>query len=160
MLRLQGNPAKRNLHRRNIWHCRRYAASGSTPSHEHHHPSEADVQFAPEGFTSKSWLWGLGGALALYAGYELTKPPPGEKHFITKFLEREIGTGELWKARNDQHLRLSEEKAAEELLFRTAKRPCIRRLRYPEAMERASPFLEPVGSRVDISNVKIRYEDR
>nr|ODN74929.1 hypothetical protein L203_06612 [Cryptococcus depauperatus CBS 7841] len=75
---------------------------------------------------------------------------------LTRWLANQISKAEVWKKRNDKHLELSKEAAETKLLFQEAERPRIWRMRYPSSFEQASPYNIPVGSQIDLSDLKVQ----
>ncbi|RSH87156.1 hypothetical protein EHS25_003647 [Saitozyma podzolica] len=77
---------------------------------------------------------------------------------ITRWLAKNTPDAKVWTERNDKHLELTKEAAEERLLFQEAERPRVWRLRNTAAFEAGSPHSVPVGSQVDLSDLKIKPE--
>ncbi|TYJ51686.1 hypothetical protein B9479_007736 [Cryptococcus floricola] len=80
----------------------------------------------------------------------------GELPWLTRWFVRETEKAEVWRERADRHLELEKERADGRLLVQEAERPRVLRMRYPSRFEQASPFNIPVGSQVDLSDLKVR----
>ncbi|EIM81102.1 uncharacterized protein STEHIDRAFT_104466 [Stereum hirsutum FP-91666 SS1] len=131
----------------------------STAAHDEHHDAHAvdhhhdATQYPEEGFASRGWIYTIVGAAGLVAFYKYA-PAKGEANLVTDFLYSQRTPKEIWDRINDKHLDMSFARMGAILLTQDAKTPPLRRYRYPQQMNIASPMNVPVGLDVDVSHVK------
>ncbi|KAI0319175.1 hypothetical protein OF83DRAFT_1163084 [Amylostereum chailletii] len=138
---------------------RRLASSSVHEHHdEHHHDEHHDsTQYPKEGFTSRGWTYSIVAALGIVGFYKFA-PTAGEDNFLTRYIAFYYTPVEEWATRNAKHLQLSSELSEAQHVIQGACRPPVRRYRYPQKFELASPFSVPVGTDVDLSDLKVKSD--
>ncbi|KAI9592593.1 hypothetical protein BDF19DRAFT_451022 [Syncephalis fuscata] len=81
-----------------------------------------------------------------------------KEHPIAAFIDGLRTDSETWTSRSAKHFELVKEAIDDYMVFSTTKRPHMYRLRDPLSFERASPFAVPVGSEVDLSDLRVRTD--
>ncbi|KAK4688317.1 hypothetical protein P7C73_g1791, partial [Tremellales sp. Uapishka_1] len=92
------------------------------------------------------------------ASFSHTAAPGSEAPLVTRWLAKITPEASVWQKRNEKHLELINEAAGERLLFQEAERPRVLRLKYPSSFEQASPNSIPVGSQIDLADLKVKHE--
>ncbi|THU95496.1 hypothetical protein K435DRAFT_595967, partial [Dendrothele bispora CBS 962.96] len=130
----------------------RSASTTSHDDHHDHHHHEDTTVYPQERFFSPFWgrmliIAALGGAAIKYA------PERGDDAFFTRWIQMYTTSSEQWIDMNAQHAAQSKEVAERTVLFASASRPPVHRFRFPQNMAGGSPFINSVGSDVDMSDV-------
>ncbi|KAK7035275.1 hypothetical protein VNI00_012042 [Paramarasmius palmivorus] len=135
---------------------RRNASSHSND--EHHHAEEHDNTVYPkEGFTSPAWRNGVLATALAIAAYQYA-PEPSEDAYLTQWLKLYTTSSETWLDMNARHTAQSKDSAETTELFNNGAQPVMHRLRFPQLLDQASPFLNGVGMNVDMSDVKVKRD--
>ncbi|TFY52082.1 hypothetical protein EVG20_g10712 [Dentipellis fragilis] len=138
----------------------RLASSDSHAHDEHHHAVDAHhdtTQYPQEGFTSSGWLYTVVGGLALVGFYKFA-PSSEEDNIVSRYISHYRTPAETWEHANNKHLQLSAELQDSTLVLQHAVQSPVRRMRFPQALDMASPFNVPVGLEVDVSHVKAKTD--
>ncbi|KAK7448845.1 hypothetical protein VKT23_013574 [Stygiomarasmius scandens] len=130
----------------------RNASTASHDDHHDHHHHEDTTVYPQERFLSPFWgkmllVTALAGAAIKYA------PERGDDAFFTRWIQMYTTSPDKWMEMNAQHAAQSKEVAERTILFATASRPAVHRFRFPQNMAGGSPFNNPVGADVDMSDV-------
>ncbi|KAA1475185.1 hypothetical protein DENSPDRAFT_782862 [Dentipellis sp. KUC8613] len=137
---------------------RRLASSDSHAHDDHHHDAHHDTtQYPQEGFTSSGWLYSIIGGLALVGFYKFA-PSAGDDNVVSRYIAHYSTPAETWEHANNKHLQLSTELQDSNMVLQHAVQSPVRRLRFPQALDMASPFNVPVGLDVDVSHVKAKTD--
>ncbi|PCH43713.1 hypothetical protein WOLCODRAFT_104021 [Wolfiporia cocos MD-104 SS10] len=136
---------------------RRLASTHHDEHHGDHHHEQDAIAFPKEDFSSAAWrnftLFGL----AVAAWYKFA-PDPREDNYIARWIEHYKTPTQVWQSIAFKNLTLELQNSDENLLTRDAKRPAIHRYRYTQRFEQHSPFIQPVGQDVDLSDLVIKRE--
>ncbi|KAI3615165.1 cellular morphogenesis protein [Moniliophthora roreri] len=147
--RAQSSPATSAISRRN---------ASSHSNDDHHHTEEHDeTVYTKEGFTSPAWRNGLLVTALALAAYQYA-PEPTEDAYLTRWLQMYTTSSGKWLDMNARHTAQSKDSADTTELFNAGAQPPVHRLRFPQLLDQASPFLNGVGMNVDMSSVKVKKE--
>jgi len=126
----------------------------ASSSHDHGHHEDSTV-YPPEGFGNAFWRNVL---LLSLAGVATCKyaPRADEDLYLTRWIKMYSYSRDQWIELNAKHTAQQMEWSHTGLLFSDAQRPAAHRFRYPQAMVQSSPFLNAVGSHVDMEGVVLR----
>ncbi|KIJ67670.1 hypothetical protein HYDPIDRAFT_107141 [Hydnomerulius pinastri MD-312] len=130
-------------------------ASHDSHAHEQHYD---DAHYSPEaGFSTPFWRNTLIISLATVGFYKWA-PTPNEDVYLTRWLAYYATPSEVWAKMNEKHLLQSQEVTDNATVQASGTRPGIIRYRYPQSLEQASPYLQPVGGVPEVSRVVARTD--
>ncbi|KAI0645395.1 hypothetical protein C8Q79DRAFT_1001015 [Trametes meyenii] len=131
-------------------------AASSHAHDEHHHEEHHDTnEYPPEVFNTPFWRRAALAAVGVVAFYKFA-PAPGDDNFIAKYISRTMTPAEVYRNLSFKHLVLSAQGSDETLLVTDAKPPVVHRYRFPQKLEMYSPHAQPVGLKLDASDVVVR----
>ncbi|KAF8514149.1 hypothetical protein JB92DRAFT_160775 [Gautieria morchelliformis] len=128
----------------------------SSDPHSHH--DDANV-YPQESFNTPFWRTTALLTLLGIGLYNLVPYIDKDKTYITRYIQHYATPRDVWARINDKHLELSADAAQGQLLIGSATRPHILRMRYPAALEYASPHNVAVGSQTDMSHVVVKKDN-
>ncbi|KAI0334941.1 hypothetical protein GY45DRAFT_1293768 [Cubamyces sp. BRFM 1775] len=133
--------------------------AASSHSHdEHHHEEHHDTnEYPAEVFNTPFWRRAALAAVGVVAFYKFA-PAPGDENPIAKYIARTMTPAEVWKNLAWNHLVLSTQVSDETKLVTTAKPPPVHRYRFPQRMDMYSAHLQPVGIKLDASDVVVKRD--
>ncbi|PWN27596.1 hypothetical protein BDZ90DRAFT_232024 [Jaminaea rosea] len=155
---------------------RSFHASPARKDAAHSSGGHGSEEYAPETFATPFWrnifLFTLGG-FGLYrfsllgAETHSTRQPGGDdleheegnddkRPFLTRYIENYTTSSDTWKQNQERHLELSKQAAERKLFLQDAEMAPVRRMRYIQTFQQASPHLNKVGDQVDLSDLEIR----
>ncbi|EMD37471.1 hypothetical protein CERSUDRAFT_83213 [Gelatoporia subvermispora B] len=136
--------------------------SSSSPNlHEPHvdarHFLQADehTTYTTEGFTSRTWLYFVAFSAAAVGWYKFA-PYADEDSSIKRWIAQYKSSGSFWEDEGVRRLRESFQFAEETKSFREAKAEPVFRYRYTQRFEQFSPFMQPVGTDVNFSDLVVK----
>ncbi|KAF9921151.1 hypothetical protein FBU30_008869 [Linnemannia zychae] len=127
-------------------------------SHAAHSGPEAPP--TQEGFTSGGFKIALITVIGLLAWSRIDEhltQQGEEKHPFTRYIEYYMRSEEESNRLNEQHIKLAQQVAEDNLFAATAVAPPKVQLRYPDSMKFSSPRSIEPGTQVDISNLTVKY---
>ncbi|TFK44604.1 hypothetical protein BDQ12DRAFT_595098, partial [Crucibulum laeve] len=83
-------------------------------------------------------------------------PEPADNVYLTRWIALYDAPRDFWLNLNAKHAAQQEQVSDAMILFSDAKMPQVHRYRYPQVFEQASPFINAVGSNIDMSGVVVR----
>jgi len=133
-------------------------AASSSHDHGHHHQEHHDsTVYQPEGFGNAFWRNILLLSLAGVATYNYA-PRPDDNLYLTRWIKMYMSSRDHWLTLNAKHTAQQMEVSHAGMLLSDAQRPAVHRFRYPQSMVQSSPFLNAVGSHVDMEGIVLRGE--
>ncbi|RKP11451.1 hypothetical protein BJ684DRAFT_21979 [Piptocephalis cylindrospora] len=120
-------------------------------------------KFKEEGFSSSVWTFALVavvGTLALAKHADYVTEGGEKEHPLTTYLREGMPEEGKLKSNEAKHLKETERAAKLNLLQANHQSAKMHLMVYPEKMDLANPFMVPVGSQVDMSDVKVRTDWR
>ncbi|KAI0829667.1 hypothetical protein BC628DRAFT_1314712 [Trametes gibbosa] len=133
---------------------RRAASSHSHDEHSHEDYHDTN-EYPPEVFNTPFWRRAALAAVGVVAFYKFA-PAPGDDTLIAKTVARTMAPADVWKSISFKHLLLSAQGSDETLLVTDAKPPTVHRYRYPQKLEMYSPHAQPVGLKLDASDIVVK----
>ncbi|EJU04231.1 hypothetical protein DACRYDRAFT_114601 [Dacryopinax primogenitus] len=130
-------------------------------SHDHHGNPAEDALPTEESFFTPFWRnITILGALGYAAYLFMPTAKPGEKNMFTDLLTNQGNSNEEGLNQIETRVSFANAQAEHKKDADEVERPPIHRFRSKTSFELQSPFLVPVGSQADMSNVKVKtWED-
>ncbi|KAF8813612.1 hypothetical protein BYT27DRAFT_7250526 [Phlegmacium glaucopus] len=133
-------------------------AASSSHDHGHHQEEHHDsTVYPPEGFGNAFWRNVLLLSLVGAATYKYA-PRANDDLYLTQWIKMYMNSRDHWLALNAKHTAQQMEVSHAGMLLSDAQRPAVHRFRYPQSLVQSSPFLNAVGSNVDMEGVVLRGE--
>ncbi|KAF8958596.1 hypothetical protein BGZ46_001915 [Entomortierella lignicola] len=126
-------------------------------SHAAHSGPEAPPTH--EGFTSSGFKVALIGVVGLIAWSRIDEHLTNqgeEKHPFTRYIEYYMRSEEESNRLSEQHIKLAQQAAADNILLNGAERPPKVQIRYPDLFNAASGKCIDVGTTVDVSDIAVK----
>jgi len=131
--------------------------ASSSNDHGHHEEHHDSTVYPVEGFGNAFWRNVLLLSLAGVATYKYA-PRADDDLYLTRWIKMYTNSREHWLQLNAKHTAQQMEVSHTGMLLSDAQRPAVHRFRYPQALIQRSPFLNAVGSHVDMEGVVLRGE--
>jgi len=131
--------------------------ASSSHDHGHHEEHHDSTVYPVEGFGNAFWRNVLLLSLAGVATYKYA-PRADDNLYLTRWIKMYTNSPDHWLELNAKHTAQQMEVSHTGMLLNDAKRPAVHRFRYPQSMIQRSPFLNAVGSHVDMEGVVLRGE--
>ncbi|KAF9646575.1 hypothetical protein BDM02DRAFT_3099618 [Thelephora ganbajun] len=132
----------------------RYASTEHGREHHDHHAEDA-TEYPKEGFATSTVFKVVAFAGAIAAFYKYA-PSASDDNIITRYISNNFTSSEVWEKSNLKHTVLEQQQADNNQLLWSAQKPPVHRFRYPQQIDQALPHRQPVGSRVDLSDLVVK----
>ncbi|KAG6813659.1 hypothetical protein H0H92_008896 [Tricholoma furcatifolium] len=129
--------------------------NASSSAHDNHHHEDSNEHYPKEEFSGPVWRNTVLAALAVVAVYKYA-PEATEDTYLTRWIALYSTPREKLLEIAVKHTDLSANDCEINYLQSNASVPPVRRYRYPQSLDKGSPFMVPIGGTVDTSNVVVK----